>query len=202
MRKLLLFLTCLLVFGCEMPQQGFWKKTVEVFEEYSENTIQFKENIIVLSDGYAQTSPEEFKTRLDSLTSNKKVKKLALKELEKLQKMNTEFQIYADGENVGNYVFVYARNYIQFDEHSAAKQVSRMNNVLKDESNVQEVRYKRIHGRYFYTPVSKIVKLKYIKDKKFQTEYIVASQRGGLGLLVSNFQDVDFEESIKSLALK
>lgn len=207
MRKFLLFLTSLLVIGCEVPQEGFWnqgflKKTVEVFEEVSDNTIEFKENIIVLSDGYAQTTPEEFKVRLDSVTSNKKAKKLALKELEKFQKMKTEFQIYADTENIGNYVFVYARNYIQFDEHTAAKHVSRMNNALKDESNKLEVRYKRIHGRYFYTPVSKIVKLKYIKDKKFQTEYIVASQRGGLGLLVSNFQDVDFEESIKSLALK
>ena len=192
-----------------MPNQDFWnnpeslwKSTVEVFEEYPENTIQFKESIIVLADGYAQTTPEDFKVRLDSLTDNKKAKKLALKELEKLQKMETEFQIYSDRENVGNYVFVYSRSYIQFDERTAQKHVSRLNNTLKNESHTQSVRYRRIHGRYFYTPVSKIVKLKYIKDRKFQTEYIVSSQNGGLGLLVSNFEDVDFEDSIKGLALK
>jgi len=136
------------------------------------------------------------------LKVNKKAKKLALKELEKLQKMETEFQIYSDRENVGNYVFVYSRSYIQFDERTAQKHVSRLNNTLKNESHTQSVRYRRIHGRYFYTPVSKIVKLKYIKDRKFQTEYIVSSQNGGLGLLVSNFEDVDFEDSIKGLALK
>ena len=71
----------------------------------------------------------------------------------------------------------------------------------------RRLKYKRIHGRFFFTPTSKVVKLKYLKaykkEKKFQTEYIVASKdAGGIGLLISNLENIDFESSIKRLALK
>ncbi|MDY8137137.1 hypothetical protein [Aquimarina sp. 2201CG5-10] len=201
MRKFLLLFIVVLLTGCELPTNGIIKRS-----SFSENTIAFKDSIIELTDGYAKMAPDEFLTRLDSLKDKPMFKKVTLRELEKVKSKNVEFEIFVEDENIENYVLVYARDYVQFDEFSAQRYVARLNDRLKDESNVQEVRYKRIHGRYFYTPKSKIVKLKYLKalkkERKFQTEYIVSSQSGGMGLLVSNLDDVDFEDRIKKSTVK
>ena len=107
-----------------------------------------------------------------------------------------------DRGNVANHVFVYSTNFVVFDDYLAAKYVAKLNNELKDESLKQEVRYKRIHGRYFFTNEAKVVKLKYVKahkkERRFQTEYTVASKSGGMALLVSNVDGIDFEENLKN----
>ena len=75
-----------------------------------------------------------------------------------------DFQLFVDKRNVENYVFIYACDYYQLDEYRAATVVEALSRELKDEANNQEVRYKRIHGRFFFTPTSKIVKLKYLNQ--------------------------------------
>lgn len=200
MKKILLLLIAILIVGCEfLPKES-------KFSKYSKNTIEFKNNTIVLTTGFSKMAPEEFKSKLDSLKDKPKFKKVALDELKKIQDKKVDFELFVDENNVENYVFIYACDFYQFDEHRAARVVQALNNQLLDESNVQEVKYKRIHGRFFFTPTSKVVKLKYLKaykkEKKFQTEYIVASKSGGIGLLISNLEDIDFESSIKRLAVK
>ncbi|GGX11555.1 hypothetical protein [Aquimarina muelleri] len=200
MRKILLLLIAILLVGCEfLPKES-------KFSKYSKNTIEFKNNTIVLTSGYAKSSPEEFKSRLDSLKDKPKFKKVALQELKKVEDKKVDFEIFVDEKSVENYVFIYACDFYKFDEHRAARVVQALNDQLLDESNTQKVKYKRIHGRFFFTPTSKVIKLKYLKafkkDKKFQTEYIVASKSGGVGLLISNLEDIDFESSIKRLAVK
>ncbi len=200
MKKILLLLIVILIVGCEfLPKESR-------FYKFSKNTIEFRNNTIVLTSGYSKTSPEEFKNRLDSLENKPKFKKVALHELKKIENKKVDFELFVDENNVENYVFIYTCDFYQFDEHRAARVVAALNDQLQDESNVQEVKYKRIHGRFFFTPTSKVVKLKYLKaykkDRKFQTEYIVASKSGGIGLLISNLEDIDFESSIKRLASK
>ncbi|WP_103863856.1 hypothetical protein [Aquimarina sp. I32.4] len=200
MKKILLALVTVLIVGCEfLPKES-------KFSKFSKNTIEFRNNTVVLTSSYAKSSPEEFRARLDSLTDKPKFKKVALDELKKIEDKKVDFELFVDENTVENYVFVYVCDFYQFDEHRAAKVVEAMNNQLKDESNIQKVRYKRIHGRFFFTPTSKVVKLKYLKafekEKKFQTEYIVASKSGGIGLSISNLEDIDFENSIKQLAVK
>ncbi|WP_106791565.1 hypothetical protein [Aquimarina sp. Aq78] len=203
MKKILLLLIVILVVGCEfLPKESKFSK----FSKFSKNTIEFRNNTIVLTSGYSKTSPEEFKNRLDSLENKPKFKKVALHELKKIEDKKVDFELFVDENNVENYVFIYTCDFYQFDEHRAARVVAALNDQLQDESNVQEVKYKRIHGRFFFTPTSKVVKLKYLKaykkDRKFQTEYIVASKSGGIGLLISNLEDIDFESSIKRFASK
>ncbi|WP_378180465.1 hypothetical protein [Aquimarina sp. SS2-1] len=204
MKKILLLLTVILLSGCQyFTTEG---KQKSKFSSFSKNTIEFRKNTIMLTKGYEKTSPEEFKVRLDSLTDSPKFKKIALEELKKIEDKNVDFQLFVDERNVENYVFIYATDYYQLDEHRAATVVEALSRQLKDEALSQEVRYKRIHGRFFFTPTSKIVKLKYLKgykmEKKYQAEYIVASRTGGIGLLISNLENVDFENSIKRLAAK
>ncbi|PKV49005.1 hypothetical protein ATE84_1021 [Aquimarina sp. MAR_2010_214] len=200
MKKILLLLIVILVVGCEfLPKES-------KFSKFSKNTIEFKNNTIVLTSGYSKITPEKFRNRLDSLENKPKFKKVALHELKKIEDKKVDFELFVDENNVENYVFIYTCDFYQFDEHRAARVVAALNDQLQDESNVQEVKYKRIHGRFFFTPTSKVVKLKYLKaykkEKKFQTEYIVASKSGGIGLLISNLEDIDFESSIKRLASK
>ncbi|EZH72480.1 hypothetical protein ATO12_23825 [Aquimarina atlantica] len=200
MKKILLLLIVILVVGCEfLPKES-------KFSKFSKNTIEFRNNTIVLTSAYSKTSPEEFKSRLDSLKNKPKFKKVALHELKKIEDKKVDFELFVDQNNVENYVFIYTCDFYQFDEHRAARVVAALNDQLQDESNIQEVKYKRIHGRFFFTPTSKVVKLKYLKaykkDRKFQTEYIVASKSGGIGLLISNLEDIDFESSIKRFASK
>jgi len=203
MKKILLLLTVVLLTGCQYFQEGKRKTTLTNF---SKNTIEFRKNTIMLTKGYEKTSPEEFKARLDSLKDSPKFKNIALEELKKIENKNVDFQLFVDERNVENYVFIYACDFYQLDEHRAATVVEALSRQLKDEASTQEVRYKRIHGRFFFTPTSKIVKLKYLKgyklEKKYQAEYIVASRSGGIGLLISNLENVDFESSIKRLASK
>ncbi|WP_024769644.1 hypothetical protein [Aquimarina macrocephali] len=203
MKKILLLLIVILIVGCEfLPKESKFSN----FSKFSKNTIEFRNNTIVLTSGYSKTSPEEFKNRLDSLENKPKFKKVALHELKKIEDKKVDFELFVDENNVENYVFIYTCDFYQFDEHRAARVVAALNDQLQDESNVQEVKYKRIHGRFFFTPTSKVVKLKYLKaykkDRKFQTEYIVASKSGGIGLLISNLEDIDFESSIKRFASK
>ncbi|WP_299433871.1 hypothetical protein [uncultured Aquimarina sp.] len=204
MKKILLLLTVILLTGCQYFQDGNQKSKFTNFSK--KNTIEFRQNTIMLTDGYEKTSPEQFKVRLDSLSDSPKFKNIALEELKKIEDKNVDFQLFVDESNVENYVFIYACDFYQLDEHRAATVVEALSRQLKDEANVQEVRYKRIHGRFFFTPTSKIVKLKYLKgyklEKKYQAEYIVASRSGGIGLLISNLENVDFENSIKRLAVK
>ncbi|MBG6131496.1 hypothetical protein IWQ47_003185 [Aquimarina sp. EL_43] len=200
MKKILLLLIVILIVGCEfLPKES-------KFSKFSKNTIEFRNNTIVLTSAYSKTSPEEFKSRLDSLENKPKFKKVALHELKKIEDKKVDFELFVDENNVENYVFIYTCDFYQFDEHRAARVVAALNDQLQDESNIQEVKYKRIHGRFFFTPTSKVVKLKYLKaykkDRKFQTEYIVASKSGGIGLLISNLEDIDFESSIKRFASK
>lgn len=202
MKKLLLLIVATLALtSCEFLPKG---KTG--FTNYSKHVIEFRDNKIVLSDEYTKTTPEEFTQRLDSLNDELKFKKLALAELERVQAKKVDFELFVDDTNVENYVFIYTRDFVQFDEHSAAKYVSKLNGQFLDEANKQEIKYKRIHGRYFFTPNSKIVKLKYLKahkkERKFEAEYIVSLKTGGIGLHVSNVDNVDFEKSIKRLASK
>ncbi|SEK74009.1 hypothetical protein SAMN04487910_0992 [Aquimarina amphilecti] len=203
MKKILLLLTVILLTGCQYFEGG---KQKTKFSSFSKNTIEFRKNTIMLTKGYEKTSPGQFKTRLDSLKDSPKFKKIALEELKKIEDKNVDFQLFVDEKNVENYVFIYACDYFQLDEHRAATVVEALSRQLKDEALSQEVRYKRIHGRFFFTPTSKIVKLKYLKgyklEKKYQAEYIVASRSGGIGLLISNLENVDFENSIKRLASK
>ncbi|MBW1294000.1 hypothetical protein [Aquimarina litoralis] len=200
---LLLLLTAVILTGCDYFSDGVQKPK---FAKFSKNTIKFRKNTIMLTKGYEKTSPEQFKTRLDSLSDSPKFKKIALEELKKIENKNVDFQLFVDEKNVENYVFIYACDYYQLDEHRAATVVEALSRQLKDEAQSQDVRYKRIHGRFFFTPTSKIVKLKYLKgykmEKKYQAEYIVASRSGGIGLLISNLENVDFENSIKRLASK
>lgn len=200
---LLLLLTVICITGCEYFSDGGAKPK---FAKFSKNTIKFRKNTIMLTKGYEKTSPEDFKVRLDSLQDSSKFKKIALEELKKIENKNVDFQLFVDERNVENYVFIYACDYYQLDEHRAATVVEALSRQLKDEAQSQDVRYKRIHGRFFFTPTSKIVKLKYLKgykmEKKYQAEYIVASRSGGIGLLISNLENVDFENSIKRLASK
>ncbi|WP_025742820.1 hypothetical protein [Aquimarina pacifica] len=200
MKKILLMLIAVLLVSCEfVPKES-------KFSKYKKNTIEFRNNTIVLKSGYLKTSTEEFKSRVDSLPNDSKFKKLALEELKKVEEKKVDYEIFADQNNIANYVFIYTCDFYEFDEHRAAKVVQAMNNQLKDEATNQEVRYRRIHGRFFFTPTSKVIKLKYLKayksERKFQTEYIVSSKSGGVGLLISNLEDIDFEGSIKRLAVK
>ncbi|TPN87999.1 hypothetical protein [Aquimarina algicola] len=200
MRKILLLLISFTIIGCNFLSEDKKKS------RFSKNTIEFRNNTIVLTSSYSKITPEEFKTRLDSVQDRSKFKKIALDELKKIKDKKVDFELFVDQNNVENYVFIYSCDFYQFDEHRAARVVQTLNDQLKDESNIQEVRYKRIHGRFFFTPTSKVVKLKYLKayksDRKFQTEYIVASKSGGIGLIISNLEDIDFEGSVKRLAVK
>ncbi|RZS99165.1 hypothetical protein [Aquimarina brevivitae] len=203
MKKILLLLTAAaLLSSCEIP--GFGEKSSTTSAEISKsknNKIVFKNNKIVLSSNYELVSVEEFKNRLNALPKDSKFRGIALDQLQEIEAKETEFEVFADKNNVANHVFVYATNFIVFDDYLAAKYVAKLNNELKDESNKQEVRYKRIHGRYFFTNEAKVVKLKYVKahkkERRFQTEYTVASKTGGMALLVSNVNGVDFEENLK-----
>jgi len=191
MKKILLLLTVILLTGCEYFTDG--KQQSSRFKSFSKNTIKFRKNTIMLTKGYEKTSPEEFKSRLDSLKESPKFKNIALEELKKIESKNVDFQLFVDKRNVENYVFIYACDYFQLDEHRAATVVEALSRELKNEAHTQDVRYKRIHGRFFFTPTSKIVKLKYLKgyklEKKYQAEYIVASRTGGIGLLISNLEN-------------
>ncbi|GAA4275090.1 hypothetical protein U6A24_17125 [Aquimarina gracilis] len=204
MKKLLLLCIVILATSCDYFSNGVAEKAK--FPKFKKNTIEFKNNTILLTSGYTKTTSEDFKRRVNELNDASKFKKIALQELEKIEDKKVDFEIFAHEDNVENYIFVYATDFYKLDEHRAARVVATMNNQRKDESNVQDVKYKRIHGRYFFTPTSKVVKLKYLKafktQKKFQTEYIVASKYGGIGLSISNLEDVDFENSIKRLAVK
>ncbi|WP_062057192.1 hypothetical protein [Aquimarina longa] len=200
MKKILILLTVILIIGCEfLPKES-------KFSKYSKNTIRFKNNTIVLTSSYAKIAPEEFKNRLDSLIDKPKFRKVALDELKKVQDKRVDFELFVDENNVENYVFIYTCDFYTFDEHRAARVVQELNDRLLNEANGQKMNYKRIHGRFFFTPSSKVIKLKYLKaykkERKFQTEYIVASKFGGVGLLISNLEDIDFEGSIKKLATK
>ncbi len=205
MKKLLLLCIVILATGCDYLSNGVAEKN-KFPRKFKKNTIEFKNNTILLTSGYTKTTAEDFEQRVNALDDASKFKKIALQELEKIQKKKVDFEIFSHENNVENYIFVYACDFYKLDEHRAARVVASLNDQLKDESNVQDVKYKRIHGRYFFTPTSKVVKLKYLKafkaQKKFQTEYIVASKNGGIGLSISNLEDVDFENSIKRLAVK
>jgi len=200
MKKLLLLLTAILLVGCNMPIKK------EGFKKFSKNKIEFQNNTLVLTSDYVKITPVEFETRLAALEGKPKFQKMALQELKKIQDKKVDYELFIDDKNVENYVFIYTCDFYQFDEHRAARVVQELSDQVKDESTTQDVRYKRIHGRFFFTPTSKVVKLKYLKaykkDRKFQTEYIVASKSGGIGLLISNLKDIDFESSIKRLAVK
>ncbi len=199
MKKFLLLFTAVLLVGCNLPSKK------EGFKKFSKNKIEFKNNTLVLTSDYVKATPEEFKTKIE-LLEDIKFKNVALAELKKIQDKKVDFELFIDETNVENYVFIYTTDFYQFDEHRAARVVQALSDQIKDEANVQEVKYKRIHGRFFFTPTSKVVKLKYLKAykkvRKFQTEYIVASKSGGMGLLISNLEDIDFENSIKRLAVK
>ena len=198
MRKILLLSIAVLLVSCS---QG---PNISKPFKYSKNTIKFQNNTITLTSSYVKTSRDEFVTELDSLDETSKFKKIALDELKKVESKNVDYEIFVDENNIENYVFIYVCDFYLLSEHRAAKVVSAMSRQLERESSRQDVRYKRIHGRFFFTPDSKVVKLKYLKayksQRKFQTEYIVASKKGGIGLLISNLNDIDFESSIKRLA--
>lgn len=208
MKKILLLLTVTLLVSCEyIPEQfRFNEITKKVATTFSKNTIDFKNNTIVLTSGYEKMEPEQFKSMLDSVKDQPRFVKVALQQLKKIEDKKVDFELFVDEKNVENYVFIYACDFYQFDEHRAAKVVQALNNELMKESYSQKVKYRRIHGRFFFTPTSKVVKLKYLnhykKERKFQTEYIVSSKSGGIGLLVSNTDDIDFENSIKKLAAR
>ncbi|MCK8523171.1 hypothetical protein M0D21_16450 [Aquimarina sp. D1M17] len=201
MKKFLLLLTSILLVSCQM-----FEPKKEGFAKFSKNKIEFKNNTIVLTSDYVKSTPEEFKSKIDLLEGTPKFKNVALAELKKIENKKVDFEIFVDETNIENYVFIYTCDFYQFDEHRAARVVQALSDQLKNEANKQEVKFKRIHGRYFFTPTSKVVKLKYLKaykkDKKFQTEYIVASKSGGIGLSISNTEDIDFENSVKHLASK
>lgn len=199
MKRILPFLIFVFFISCnEINKTNILKSE---YTGYSKHTIDFRDNTIVLTEGYHKVSTEEFVKRLKQLKGKPKFKKIALEQLRKLKKKADDYQLFVDRNNVENYVFVYACNYILFDENSAAKHVSKLSHKIKDESYKQEIRYKRLQGRYFYTTDSKIVKLKYLrsdkKDTKFETEYVIASKSGGIGMIVSNTKNIDFEDSVK-----
>ncbi len=201
MKKFLLLLTSILLVSCQM-----FEPKKEGFAKFSKNKIEFKNNTIVLTSDYVKSNPEDFKTKIEMIEGKPKFQNVALAELKKIQDKKVDFEIFVDENNVENYVFIYNCDYYKFDEHRAARVVQALSEQIKDEANSQDVRYKRIHGRYFFTPTSKVVKLKYLKaykkEKKFQTEYIVASKTGGVGISISNLEDIDFESSVKRLASK
>jgi len=200
MKKILLLLVAISLVGCDFSSKKSGKP------RFSKNSIEFKNNTIVLNSSYEKMTPGVFETRLASLNEESKFKKIALDELKKIQNKKVDYELFVDMNNIENYVFIYTCDYFQFDEHRAARVVQTLSDQKKDEANSQEVRYKRIHGRYFFTPTSKVVKLKYLKaykkERKFQTEYIVSSKSGGIGILISNLKDIDFESSIKRFASK
>jgi len=201
MKKFLLLLTSILLVSCQM-----FEPKKEGFAKFSKNKIEFKNNTIVLTSDYVKSNPENFKAKIEMIEGKPKFQNVALAELKKIQDKKVDFEIFVDENNVENYVFIYNCDYYKFDEHRAARVVQALSEQIKDEANSQNVRYKRIHGRYFFTPTSKVVKLKYLKaykkEKKFQTEYIVASKTGGVGISISNLEDIDFESSVKRLASK
>ncbi len=201
MKKFLLLLTSVLLVSCQL-----FEPKKEGFAKFSKNKIEFKNNTIVLTSDYVKATPEDFKSKINSLEGELKFKNVALAELKKIEDKKVDFELFVDATNIQNYVFIYTCDYYQFDEHRAARVVQALSDQIKDEANTQEVNYKRIHGRYFFTPTSKVVKLKYLKaykkDRRFQTEYIVASKSGGVGLLISNLEDIDFENSVKHIASK
>jgi len=204
MKKLLLLSFIVLTTSCDYITNGGSSKTT--FNKFRKNTIEFKNNTILLTSGYTKTSTDDFIKKFEELGGKSVFKDLALKELKKIQDKKVDYEIFTDEKNIKNYVFVYATDYYKLDEHRAAKVVDNLNDQRKKESTKQHVKYKRIHGRYFFTPDSKVVKLKYLKaskgERKFQTEYIVASKNGGIALSISNTKDIDFENSIKRLAVK
>jgi len=204
MKKLLLLSILIVATSCEYFNTGVGERSS--FKKFKKNTIEFKNNTILLTSGYTKTTAEDFERRVNELEDKSVFKGLALQELNKIQQKKVDFQIFTHENNVENYIFIYATDYYRLDEHRAARVVASLNDQLKSESTTQDMKYKRIHGRYFFTPNSKVVKLKYLKafkaKKKFQTEYIVASKNGGIGLSISNLEDVDFENSIKRLAVK
>ncbi|WP_109301839.1 hypothetical protein [Aquimarina sp. AU474] len=201
MKKFLLLLTSVLLVSCQI-----FEPKKEGFAKFSKNKIEFKNNTIVLTSDYVKATPEDFKAKINLLEGELKFKNVALAELKKIENKKVDFELFVDATNIQNYVFIYTCDFYQFDEHRAARVVQALSDQIKDEANIQEVNYKRIHGRYFFTPTSKVVKLKYLKaykkDRRFQTEYIVASKSGGVGLLISNLEDIDFENSVKRIASK
>ncbi|MFC5048118.1 hypothetical protein ACFSTE_01725 [Aquimarina hainanensis] len=204
MKKLLPLLFLSLCVSCDIPTDGMSQNGRK--SAPTKTKIDFQGNTIVLPQGYLLISAEEFENRIESIADSSKFKKMAKQELEKVKNRKVEYQLFIDPNNSKNFVFVYTRNYVEFDEFIAQKYVSNLNKELKRESNKQRIKYRRIHGRYFFTNTSKIVKLKYIKavkqEQKFQTEYLISSQSGGMGLLVSNTQNIDFETSVKGLAMR
>ncbi len=203
MKKLLLLSLAIILTSCDYFSV---EKKKPKFANFKKNKIEFNENTIILTHAYRNTTPDEFRGLLDSLGSKPKFKKVALQELEKIEKKKVDFKLFVDERNIENYIFAYACDFYQLDEHRAATVVDALSKEVKKESNKQDVQYQRIHGRFFFTPTSKIVKLKYLKsykeNRKYQAEYIVASKSGGgMGLLISNLENIDFERSIKRLAV-
>ena len=205
MKRMLLLLMVIVMTGCELFEKN--SATTGLFRTPAENIIKFRENTIKLPKGYVKISKDQFRIALDTLKNKPVIRNFAISELSKIEEKKTDFEIFIQTSNVENYVFVYACDFFKFDEERAAQHVDVLSKKRKAESKKDKIRYHRIHGRYFYTAKSKIVKLKYVrafkKEKQFQTEYIVASKTGGIGLLVSNIENIDFEESVKnSLASK
>lgn len=200
MKKMLLLLSVIVLTGCDLFKNS--PATAGLFRTPAENIIKFRDNTIKLPKGYVKISKEQFRISLDTLKNRPATRSFALNELAKIEDKKTDFQIFAQTSNIENYVFVYACDFFKFDEQRAAQHVDVLNKQRKAESKKEKIRYQRIHGRYFYTAQSKIVKLKYVRafkeEKQFQTEYIVASKTGGIALLISNIENVDFEDSVKN----
>ncbi|UZO81995.1 hypothetical protein NBT05_05880 [Aquimarina sp. ERC-38] len=200
MKKMLLLLSVIVLTGCDLFKDS--SATAGLFRKPAENIIKFRENTIKLPKGYVKIETDQFRLALDTLQNKPILRNFALSELKNLEEKKTDFQIFAQTSNIENYVFVYACDFFTFDEQRAAQHVDILNKKRKAESKKEKIRYQRIHGRYFYTSNSKIIKLKYVraykKEKQFQTEYIVASKTGGIGLLVSNIENIDFEDSVKN----
>lgn len=204
-KTLLLFVVTSILLSCNDIKRlvGFSDNATIIFKApEKKNIIQFRDNTIKLPKGYLKIQVAAFKKTLDTLQNKPKTKQFALSELEKIEKKKIDFEIFVDEKNIENYVFVYACDFFQFDEQRAAEHVSGLSDQYKAASKREKIYYRRIQGRYFYTPKSKVVKLKFMrafkKERRYQTEYIVASKHGGIGLSVSNTENIDFEDSIKN----
>ena len=66
------------------------------FSSFSKNTIEFKQNTIILTSGYSKIKPEEFADKINGLSDASKFKKIALHELKKIRDKKVDFEIFAD----------------------------------------------------------------------------------------------------------
>lgn len=165
--------------------------------------IAFLNRSIPVPAHYVSTSFEDLGEKLAGIDENPEMKFIRQQQLNQLRYHGANITLFTDPENPRNGFWIQGGEYVQIDKNLAAEYVGLLDQSIKRQSEITGYPYERTEQNLVQTSGISMIKVKYVlqyeNGKQYNTQYLITTDRQTFAIIVSNDEDVDFEDIVKQI---